>query len=77
MKMMNIKSYYVVLYNIMLVILFFYIQQWNICTKNYQFLKDFNDTTNNLSNIYDPTTHLFTVESITIIGAFEMCVQDS
>ena len=45
--------------------------QWNMCTKNYQLLKVFNDATNTLSGIYYPTTNLFIIETLNIVGAFD------
>ena len=36
-------------------------------------LKVFNDTTNNLSGIYYPTTNVFIIECVNIVGAFSEC----
>ena len=42
-----------------------------MCTKIYQLLKVFNDTTNTLFGIYYPTTNLFIIESLNMIGAID------
>ena len=70
---MNIKNYYVILCVIMLVLLFFILNN-DMCNKIYQLLKVFNDAANILSDIYYPTTQLFTIESLNIVGAFDNCI---
>ena len=59
-------------YNVSSIIL--HHQQWHICTKICQLLKVFNDTTNTLSYIYYPTTNLFIIESLNIVGTFNDCM---
>ena len=49
-------------------------QLWHMCTKIYQLLKVFNDTTNTLFGIYYPTTNLFIIESLNIVGTFNDCM---
>ena len=51
-------------------------QHWDVCTKICELLKVFNDSTHNLSGIYYPTTHLFFVEALNIVGAFSACEND-
>ena len=43
-------------------------------TKICQLLKVFNDTTNNLFDIYYPTINLFIIESLNIVGVFDNCI---
>ena len=45
-----------------------------MCTKIYQLLKFYIDTTNTLSIIYYPTTNLFIIERLNIVGAFDECM---
>ena len=45
-----------------------------MCTKICQLLKVFNDATNILSGVYYPTTNLFMIEALTIIGVFYNCM---
>ena len=56
-------------YNVSSIIL--YPQQWHMYTKICQLLKVFNDATNILPDIYYPTTNLFIIESLNIIGTFD------
>ena len=42
-----------------------------MCTKICQLLKVFNDTTNTLFGVYYPTTNLFIIEALNIVGAFD------
>ena len=67
-KVMNIKSYYMILCIIILVLLFY------MCSKICQLLKVFNDATDTLSDIYYLTTNLFIIENLNIIGAFDDCI---
>ena len=59
-------------YNVTSIIL--HPSQWNMCTKIYQLLKVFNDATNTLSGIYYPTTNLFMIEALNIVGALYDCI---
>ena len=45
--------------------------KWDICAKILDILKYFNDATNTLSGVYFPTTHLFIIEALNIVGMFE------
>ena len=45
-----------------------------MCTKICQLLKVFNDTTNILFDIYYPTTNLFMIEALNIVGVFYDCI---
>lgn len=51
-------------------------EQWNTCTKICQLLKVFNDATDHLSAIYNPTAHLFLFRAISIVTEFEECEKD-
>ena len=42
--------------------------------KNLSIVKSFNDTSNTLSNIYYPTTNLYIIKSINIVGVFDNCM---
>ena len=59
-------------YNISSIIL--HPNQLNICTKIYQLFKVFNDATNTLFGVYYPTTNLFMIEALNIIGALYDCM---
>ena len=71
--MMNIKSYYVILCVIMLVLLFLILNN-DMCSKIYQLLNFFNNVTNTLSGIYYHTINLSIIESLNIVGAFDNCI---
>ena len=43
-------------------------------TKICQLLKVFNDATNILPDIYYPTTNLFIIKSLNIVGIFDDCI---
>ena len=45
-----------------------------MCTKICQLLKVFNDATNTLSDIYYPTTNLFMIEALNIVGVLYDCI---
>ena len=45
-----------------------------MCTKICRLLNFFNDITNTLSGIYYPTTNLFIIKNLNIVGAFDDCV---
>ena len=45
-----------------------------MCTKICQLLKVFNDATNTLSGSYYPTTNLFMIETLNIVGIFYDCM---
>ena len=49
-------------------------QQWHMCTKICQSLKVFNNTTNILFCIYYPTTNLFIIDSLNVVGTFNDCM---
>ena len=59
-------------YNVSSIIL--HPQQWHMYTEICQLLKVFNDTTNNLFDIYYPTINLFIIESLNIVGVFDNCI---
>ena len=48
--------------------------QWNICTEICQLLKVFNDATYTLFSVYYPTTSLFIIKALSIVGAFDECM---
>ena len=43
-------------------------QHWDACTKICELLKEFNDATLALSGVYYPTTHLFLIYAVNIVG---------
>ena len=45
-----------------------------MCAKICQLLKVFNDATNTLFDVYYPTTNLFIIEALNIVGAFDECM---
>ena len=57
----------------MLVLLFFILNN-GICILKFELLKVFNDATNILPDIYYPTTNLFIIKSLNIVGAFDDCM---
>ena len=59
-------------YNVSSIIL--HLTQQNMCTKICQLLKVFNNATNTLSSVYYPTTNLFMIETLNIVGAFYNCI---
>ena len=67
-NMINTKICCVILCVIMLLIIL-HPAQWNMCTKICQLLKVFNDATNTLPGVYYPTTNLFILETLKIVGA--------
>ena len=46
-----------------------YLHHRDICSKICQLLKAFNDATNVLDEAYYPTTYLFVIESVNIVGS--------
>ena len=46
------------------------------CIKILELLRVFNDATTALSGVYYPTTHLFLIQSVNIVGAFSDCEFD-
>ena len=60
------------LYNVSSIIL--HPTQWNMCIKICKILKVFNDAANALSGVYYPTTNLFIIETLNIVGAFDECM---
>ena len=46
-------------------------QNLEVCQKNLDFLKVFNDATYTLSGVYYPTSHLLLIECINIVGAMQ------
>ena len=59
-------------YNVISIIL--HHTQWNMCTKNFQLLKVFNDAINILFGIYYFTTNLFIIEAFNIVGTLYDCI---
>ena len=49
------------------------LKHWYVCIKILQLLRVFNDATNALYGVYYPTTHLFLIQSVNIVGAFNDC----
>ena len=59
-------------YNVSYIIL--HLTQWNMCTKICQLLKVLNNATNTLFGVYQPTTNLFIIETLNIVGVFDECM---
>ena len=53
-----------------------YQTHWDACYGVFNLLKVFYNATNNLSGVYYPTTHLFIIESLNIVGVFAHCESD-
>ena len=49
------------------------LNHWDVCIKILKLLRVFNDATIALSGVYYPTTHLFLIQSVNIVGAFNDC----
>ena len=52
------------------------LNNWDACIKILELLRVFNDTTNALYGVYYPTTHLFLIQSVNIVGAINDCELD-
>jgi hypothetical protein len=48
-----------------------YPQHWDICAQVLEVLKVFNDATYTLSGVYYPTSHLFLIECLNIVGVMQ------
>ena len=59
-------------YNVSFIIL--HPTQWNMCSKICQLLKVFNDAINTLFGVYYPTTNLFIIGALNIVGTFDKCM---
>ena len=52
------------------------LNHWDTCIKILELLRVFNDATNALSGVYYPTTHLFLIQNVNIVGAINECELD-
>jgi len=52
------------------------LNHWDACIKILELLRVFKDATDALSGVYYPTTHLFLIQSVNIVGAIEDCELD-